>query len=212
MQEVQNGVRKETSATPVTVDSLYVGEYQKEGTKTAQLRQKYTTVSHYPTKQVSNNLQDNPFSLKDFGFEETAYESVENRVAWIDIPASITNADDVVSAIGTDATLYKVLSNRPILSDNQAYAIAQGIRTMDEFANSQIVRYPDNHPDAGSIIPDPNGKPQYRSVFYSNTLKADVDSRNENAEDFYVSAEIKAEISGASSVVNQSIGQPEVTI
>lgn len=205
--EVQNGVRKETIAGALTVDSVYEGEYQKEGTKTAQLRQTYVTKSHYPTKQVSTNLQDNPFSATDFGFEEQTYETTENRVAWIDVPAAISNTDDVLNAIAPGATLYKMLSNRPILSDSQKYAIDQGLRSMADFAESQIVRYPDNHPDAGQIIPDPNGKPQYRAVFFSNSPKEDVDLRNENAEDFYVSDALKAEMAGAGAVVNQSLGQ-----
>ena len=97
------------------------------------------------------------------------------------------------------------MSNKPIITDSQAYAVNQGLRTMDDFANSQIVRYGDNTPDAGKIVKDDNGKPQYRAIFFSKTAKADVDLRNNDANDFYSSVEIKAELLGASTVADQTI-------
>jgi len=203
--EQSSSVRKEVAATAVSVDKIYTADYQKEGTKTAQLRQKVVTTSFYPTKQISNSHQDNIFELEEFGFEEQEYRNEENRVAWIDIPAIINSVDDVVAKLPADSCLYRVMSNKPIITDSQAYAVNQGLRTMDDFANSQIVRYGDNTPDAGKIVKDDNGKPQYRAIFFSKTAKADVDFRNNDAEDMYMSVQIRAELMGASTVPEQTI-------
>jgi hypothetical protein len=197
-------VRKEVKKSSVTIDKVYVGDYQKEGTKSCQLRQVVETTSYYPSKQISNNMQDNPFSLGEFGFEEQAFPNKENRVAWIDVPAALSQ-DDVLGRLPKDCCLYKVLSNRPILTNNQAYAIDEGIRTMDEFASTQIVRYGENSPLSGQIVKDDNGKPQYRQIFYSNTPKEDIDLRNASGTDYYASAAIIAELNGASTIAGQEI-------
>lgn len=197
-------VRKEVSKSEVSVDKVYKGEYQKEGTMTAQLRQTVKTDTFYPSKQVSNSHQDNPFSLEEFGFSETKYENQEQRVAWLDIPQGLS-VEDVLGRIPAEACLYKILSNRPILTDSQNYAIEQELRTLDNFADSQIVRYGENHEKAGQIVPDANGKPQYRAVFFSSTAKEDIDLRDADPVNSYASDAIKAEMQGAGAIINQSL-------
>ena len=81
-------------------------------------------------------------------------------------------------------------------SNHQAYSIEAGLKTMDDYAESQIVRFGEGHVQEGQLIVDSNGKPQYRQVFYSNTPKEDVELRTEIAEDFYASASIKASFIG----------------
>jgi hypothetical protein len=197
-------VRKEVTKTGVTIDKVYVGDFQKEGTKSCQLRQVVKTISYYPSKQIKSNMQDNPFSIVDFGFAEQQFPNTENRVAWIDVPMAATQ-DDVLAKLPTTSCLYRVMSNRPILTNNQAYAIDEGLRTMDEFAATQIVRYGTESEFAGQIVKDENGKPQYRQIFYSNVAKEDSDLRNAVASDYYASAAIVAELSGASLVEGQEL-------
>lgn len=197
-------VRKEVTKTPVTIDKVYVGDYQKEGTKSCQLRQVVKTISYYPSKQIKSNMQDNPFSIVDFGFVEQEFPNTENRVAWIDVPQDASK-DDVLAKLPETSCLYRVMSNRPILTNNQAYAIDEGLRTMDEFAATQIVRYGTESEFAGQIVKDENGKPQYRQIFYSNVPKEDIDLRNANAADYYASSAIIAEMSGATTVAGQEI-------
>lgn len=204
-EPAQNSVRKVVTKTAVKAEKIYTTEFQKEGTKTCQLRQVVTTKSYYPSKQIKNNLQDNPFNITDFGFEEQEYTQNENRVAWVDVPAAVESVDDVEAKLPAEASLYRIMSNRPILTTNQVYAIDEGLRTMDDFANSQIVRYGENTPEAGQLVLDNNGKPQYRQVFYSSTLKEDVDKRSTSASDFYASEAIKAEMMGAQTVADQTI-------
>lgn len=200
-----NGIQKTVTKTAISVDDIYKGDFQKEGTKTAQLRQVVKTTALYPTKQVTSNHQDNPFSLVDFGFKATPYSNEENRVCWIDVPEGISDKVDVLAAIPKDATLFRMLSNRPILTNHQLYSIEANQKTMDDYANSQSVRFSKGHEKAGQLVADANGKPQYRAIFYSNTPKEDVDMRTELAEDFYASVQMRAELSGAHVIEGQTL-------
>lgn len=199
--------RKVVTKTPVTVDKVYKSLYQKEGTNSAQLRQVVTTAAFYPSKRISNDHQDNIFSLEEFGFEEKEFTSEDHRVSWIDIPEAITNVDDVAARLPQESCLYKILSNRPIITDSQANAIDNPDLplTLDKVANRQVVRYSDGNERAGQLILDPNGKPQYKHNFFSKTPKEDVDLRTEVANDYYVSDEIKAELLGASVIQGQQL-------
>ena len=203
-----NSVRQEVSKAAITLDKIYSADYQKEGTLTAQIRQVVTTKSFYPSKKVASDLQANIFGLGDFGFEEQEYSSTETRVAWIPVP---TNAkkDEVEAklkaATEKGACIYKVLSNHPILDENQKYAISQGLTTLHTFANSQVVRYPENHEKAGQIILDNHGKVQYRRTFFWNTPMEDQDARSLDSADAYLSPEIAAELEGASVMVGQTL-------
>lgn len=189
-----NRIRKEVTKGELTVDKLYEGQYQKEGTQTAQLRQVVSTKSFYPTKSIANDKQDNVFGMEEFGFEEKEYENNENRVAWIDVPEGAT-IEEVQGKLSRfpDSGLYRILGNKPILTDNQKYAIKTEIATMDQFANSQVVRFPEGTENAGKIALDLNGKPQYRAVFFKKEGPVDQDLRTNDAE-FYASAEIQAEL------------------
>src|SRR3990172_7492151 len=161
-------IRKEVVKSPLAVSRVYKGDFQKDGTITAEIKQTVETVSHYPMQVVVDSLQDNIFSTKDFKFEEKKFENKEVRVAWIDVPQGLSE-DQVREKLATfkAANLYRILSNRPILSDRQQHAIDNPDLpnvTMSTFANSQAVRYPENHPNAGALALDKNGKIQYRGA------------------------------------------------
>ena len=204
MEESTNGIRKEVSKGDLNVTRVYKSDYQKEGTQTAELKQTITTDSFYPSKSVANNLQDNIFGMADFGFEEQKYQNKETRVAWIDVPEAM-NQEAVAAKLAEakEATLYRILSNRPILSDTQQYAVNSPELnvSLDDFANRQAVRYPDGNEKAGELALDVNGKVQYRAVFFSKAAKEDIDMRTEDPADAYLSAEIKAEVNSTSHVV-----------
>lgn len=73
------------------------------------------------------------------------YKNLETRVA--DNCSDNVTQEDVQAKIDElpNAVLYKVLSNYPILSENDNWAINNNIRTTDDYAQSQIVEYPSNH-------------------------------------------------------------------
>lgn len=209
-QEVQR-IRKVVSKSPIIVDKVYKSDYQKEGTLTAQLRQTVTTLSYYPSKAVSNNLQDNIFAAEQFGFGEQEFKNEENRVAWIDVPMGST-VESVTAQLSKfpEAELYRVMSNRPIITDHQKYAIDNNITTLDVFANSQAVRFPVGHPQEGELALDQNsGKVQYRAVFFKASKINDIDKRTSDPTDYYASPEILAEIESvgeAHVIASQSLG------
>lgn len=199
--QVAERIRKVSSKDALSVSRVYESDYQKEGTITAELKQVVTTKSYYPSKSVSNNMQDNVFGQADFGFEEQEYTNNETRVAWIDVPEG-TTPEAVAERLAKfpEATLYRFLSNHPILTDNQVYGIQAGLTTKAVIAESQIVRYPENEETvqagtAGKIALDSNGKPQYRQVFFASSAKEDIDKRTSEPKDFYASPMIMQELS-----------------
>lgn len=209
-----NGNGRVTSTTkygPITVDKVFTGNFQKAGTLSAQIRQEVTTTSLYPSKQGTKASDDALFSNADFGFTEMPYSSTEKRVHWLNIPLGKTVADvEAELAAHPKARLVKTLSNRPIINSDQQYAINTGSATLDTFADTQVVRYPEGTVQqgvdvSGQIVLDKNGKVQYRAISFSTTDKPDVDLRDDNPENEYMSAAIKAELLGASVVEGQTI-------
>lgn len=206
--QVITGPEHKISKSPISLDKeLYKSEFQKEGTLTAQFRQVVVTDSLYPTKQVASDLQSNLFSVDDFGFEKKAFQNNEARIAWIDVPEGTTEEQikqKLEKANANGATLYRILSNSPILTNHQKFSVQSGQRTLDYYANQQVVRYPEKHPQAGQLALT-NGKPQYRRIFFWDSPMDDQDARTADPTDFYASPEILMEMQGATSFVGQSI-------
>jgi hypothetical protein len=197
-----NRVRKTVSKGPLEVTRVHATAYQKEGTLTAEIKQTITTKSYYPSKSVSNNMQDNPFSTADFGFSEQEYTSEERRVAWVDVPVGST-VESVVAKLANlpTATIRKVLANKPIITDSQNYAIGAGLTSMEAIADKQVVRYPDNHPQAGQLILN-NGKPQYKATYFKNTAIEDEDLRTADPADFYQTSAMRVELAGITTSIS----------
>lgn len=194
----ENRIRKEVTVTPIMVSRVYKASYQKDNTLTAELKQTVTTKSFYPTKSVSNELKDNPFSNVQLGISEgEPYEQKETRVTWIDVPADSTE-ESVQAKLATlpSANIYKILANKPILSSSQQAGIDAGLTTTDIIADGQAVRYSKDHPQAGKLVLF-NGKPQFRVTYFKSEGSPDVDMRNTDIADFYTTATMKAELSNS---------------
>lgn len=203
---MSNAERTEVTKSKISFSRLFTNNYQKQGSKTLEIKQEIRTTSFYPSKKFDSNLQDSLFSNSEFdGTEEKEYSVTETRVAWLLVPAEKTESEvkQMINALSSEACIYKYLSNQPILDDNQLNAISNGLRTKDQFAMSQIVRYPDNHANANELILDPNGNIQYRRTFFSKTSKEDIDTRGSG--DVYIPEEIAHEINGASSIAGQTV-------
>lgn len=210
MTQENTGVRKVTTRSQITLDEIKVGENQKEGTMTAQVRQTLTTVSSYPSKKVDSNLQDNPFAPSEFGFGSKDFTSKEERVAWLLVPknSTVDSVNKVLEAQNANkACIYKVLSSAPIIDNNQQHGIDTGKRDLAHYANQQAVRVPETEATkldgtAGSLVLH-NSNVQYRRTFFSSTPKEDVDMRD--TETPFVSPELKAEMEGASAIAGQTV-------
>jgi hypothetical protein len=198
-----NGVRKEVMVNPINLSRVYKSDFQKDGTVTAELKQIITTMSYYPGKSVTSNMQGNIFGASDFGFSEQKFENKETRVAWIDVPANSTE-ETVKAQLAKfpKACIYKTLANKPIITNNQAYAISIGQRTMDQFADNQVVRFGQGNAKEGQLATDANGKVQYRAVFFSPDHISDMDERNADKQDYFASVDIALELGDTEIMVN----------
>lgn len=190
------GVKREQKRTPVKCTAVTKGNFQREGTLTAELRQKVRTISTYPGMQISNEFNQNVFDLEDFGTKGRDYTSEETRVCWIDVPVG-TSVADVQKRIPKGACLYRVLSNSPILTSGHKNAIARKLTTLDTIADAQALRYPAGHADEGKLILDSEGRVQYRKIFFWKEHKEDQDNRGGEE---YRSKAIKAELGESSPV------------
>lgn len=209
MSTERRNIKKDVTVGNLEVSRVYTSDFQKEGTQTAELKQKIKTITSYPGKVVENSLQENIFEANEFGFEDKNFENIETRVAWIDVPVG-TSVDAVKAKLAQHpgACLYRILSNRPIIADTEQYAIDSPDMevTLDDFANRQVVRFPAGSPDAGNLALDSNGKVQYRRIAFSATAKADMDTRTADPADVFMSAEISAEVNMQDSIIpSQSI-------
>lgn len=207
-----NEIRKEVSKSQITVDHVKSGTYTKAGMEQAQLRQTVTTTSYYPSAKAGNSLSDNLFSQSEFtSVVDKTYTSHETRIAWINVPEGTTPEDIVARlAAAPEACIYKILSNKPILTNEQVQAISAGLKDMDDFAKTQVIRYSEGTKDAqgndigGQIVLDTNQKVQYKATFFSNSVKEDVDERTADNE-MYAPEFLMEEIEGAVALAGQTI-------
>ena len=202
----ESRIRKEVNVSPIVVSRVYKASYQKDNTMTAELKQTITTKSYYPTKSVSNELKDNPFSNAQLGITEgEPYVQNETRVTWIEVPMDST-VESVQNKIATlpDANIYKILANKPILSSNQKAGIAAGLTTIDIIADGQAVRYSKDHPQAGKLVLH-NGKPQFRVTYFKALGSPDMDMRTPETADFYATPTMKAELESSVTVEQEAL-------
>ena len=192
-----NAISTEVTRSALFVEEVKVSSFQKVGTMTAVLKQTIETISKYPSKSVSSDMQDNIFGMQDFGFESQEYTSTRTNVAFMDVPTGST-IESVTLQLSKfpKACLYRVMSNEPILTDKQKYSITAGLKTMDDYANSQVIRYGEGSEQAGELLLDSNGKVQYRAVYFSIKDKEDIDLRN-NSDEMYLSPELELEFNEA---------------
>lgn len=209
----ESGVKKEFAYGKLVVDSVTKGQYQKKGTLTAQLRQVVTVTSTYPSTSIGNNFADSLYDENEFDAAEgSSYTNEETRITWLDVPATakttkkqagkdveveVPNTKELVEkrlAKFPNAVIYKVMSNRPILTDGQLASIEKQLKTMEDYAEKQVCRYGANSDQAGDLILDANGKVQYKRNFFSQTAKEDEDLRTEDFDDQFLTEEMELEM------------------
>lgn len=202
----ESRIRKEVNVSSIVVSRVYKTNYQKDNTMTAELKQTVTTKSYYPTKSVSNELKDNPFSNAQLGITEgEPYVQNETRVTWIEVPVDST-VESVQAKLATlpNASIYKILANKPILSSSQQAGIEAGLTTTDIIADGQAVRYSKDHLQAGKLVLH-NGKPQFRVTYFKSLGSPDMDMRTPEAADFYATPKMKAELENSVVVEQEAL-------
>jgi hypothetical protein len=198
----ESRIRKEVTVAPIMVARVYKASYQKDNTMTAELKQTIETLSFYPTKSVSNELKDNPFSNAQLGISEgEPYKAKETRVTWIEVPVDST-VESVQEKLASlpEANIYKILANHPVISSSQDAGIKAGLTTLDIIADGQAVRYGKDHPQAGQLVLQ-NGKPQFRVTYFKVAGSPDVDMRTEDPADFYATEKMKGELTAVTTSI-----------
>ena len=153
--------------------------YGKPGTKTAILRQRITFKTEYNTAEGVKT-----------------HESNEYRVAFVTVSETET-LQNVRKELAKNhkCCIYKISSNHPILTEKAKTAIKNHLKTMDDYADVQVVRFNlGEYKAKGDLVLDTFGKPQYRYLDFSWTFTEDVDLRNADPNDYYASSVIKLEM------------------
>lgn len=162
-----------TTVSPIVVSRVYVSDYQKEGTMTAELKQTIVTNSTYDDRK-DDGLSDSLFE----GIQSQTHKTTETRVYWGNVPAGST-VETVEEQLRKypQACLYKILASTPIVSDSEQWGIDKQFTTLESIAERQLVRYPQGHPNAGEPILW-HDKEQYRRICFSLVAREDEDRRN----------------------------------
>lgn len=138
-------------------------------------------------------------------------DTIEFRCTYISKTPNL-RISEIEKRLGSEATLYKVISNAPIITPYWDDKIKEGKKTLDEIAWGQAVRYDSDlslsfHDrikmiDYGKplsfeteFILDSKGKVQYADFYLSNTYKEDIDIRGSENHPEYISKEIAAKLS-----------------
>ena len=159
----------EKKFNPITVNADK-GIYKTDVSNKMQVELRQEVVTSYPSIKLGNNKADALFTNDEAGVKTQDF--VDTRVAWLPV-GNITDIDAVTTKLESlaKATLYKVLSLQPILTDNDETAIANELTTLEHIATKQRTKDKD-----GNIV-NFKGLPQYRRVFFSTEGKADIDLR-----------------------------------
>lgn len=177
-------MNKTSSFSPVIVESVERNRFNKLQAKLSSIE---TITSVYGLKTGVSSLDSQIFPANAFGTGET-YTNESKRVFFLTVPESLDTVEKVQEYLKKfpNLHLYKILSTKPILSNEDIAAINSGKLSLDTKANQQIVRNAE-----GKIVPF-KGKPQYKRICLSIEFREDEDLRN--SEDCYTSSEIWEEM------------------
>ena len=177
-------MEKTSSFSPVVVEAV---EKNRFGKLQARISSIETITSVYGLKNGASSLDSQIFPSKDFGEGET-HRNESKRVFFLNVPESLDTIEKVQEHLKKfpNLHLFRILSTKPILSNEDLAAIDNGKLSLDTKANQQIVRN-----NEGKIVAF-EGKPQYKRICLSTEFREDEDLRN--SEDCYTSTEIWEEM------------------
>lgn len=181
----QSGARK--TYGKITVDK--VGPSLNSKRDEAQLRQ--AVVSEYPGIRPNNSLNSGLFDESEFGVPGQKF--TEERVCWIPVPSGTTK-EEVEKRLEqlTNARLIRILSLRPILTEEQTAAMERGLsknpdgslKTIEDYAEQQAVR--ERSEDGNGQKLTYKGHQQYRAIAFQDGKAGaveDIDLREEDILD-----------------------------
>lgn len=177
-------MEKKSSFSPVVVEKVEKNQFGKLQAKLSSIE---TITSVYGLKSGVSSLDSQIFPANAFGTGET-YTNENKRVFFLTVPESLDTVEKVQEYLKKypNLHLYRILSTKPILSNEDIAAINNGKLSLNTKANQQVIRNSE-----GKIVPFA-GKPQYKRICLSTEFKEDIDLRN--SEDCYTSTEIWEEM------------------
>lgn len=177
-------MEKTSSFSPVVVE---VVEKNKFGKLQARISSIETITSVYGIKNGASSLDSQIFPTIDFGEGET-YKNESKRVFFLSVPESLDTIEKVQEHLNKfpNLHLFRILSNKPILSNEDLAAIDNGKLSLDTKANQQVIRN-----NEGKIVAF-EGKPQYKRICLSTEFREDEDLRHSG--EAYTSPEIWDEL------------------
>lgn len=177
-------MEKTSSFSPVVVETV---ERNRFGKLQARISSIETITSIYGIKNGASSLDSQIFPAKAFG-EGEKYTNENKRVFFLNVPESLDTVEKVQEYLKKfpNLHLFRILSTKPILSNEDIAAINNGKLSLDTKANQQVIRNSE-----GKIVPF-EGKPQYKRICLSTEFKEDEDLRN--SENTYTSPEIWEEM------------------
>lgn len=177
-------MEKTSSFSPVVVEAV---EKNRFGKLQARISSIETITSVYGLKNGASSLDSQIFPAKAFG-EGEKYTNENKRVFFLNVPESLDTIEKVQEHLKKfpNLHLFRILSTKPILSNEDIAAINNGKLSLDTKANQQIVRN-----NEGKIVPF-EGKPQYKRICLSTEFREDEDLRQSG--DAYTSPEIWEEM------------------
>lgn len=185
-------MEKTSSFSPVVVEAVEKNRFS--GKLQARISSVETITSIYGIKNGASSLDSQIFSTKDFGEGET-HINESKRVFFLSVPETMDTIEKVQEHLKKfpNLHLFRILSTKPILSNEDLAAIDNGKLSLDTKANSQVIR---NY--EGKIVPF-EGKPQYKRICLSTEFREDEDLRS--SESAYTSPEIWEEMHPKTEVV-----------
>ena len=118
-----------------------------------------------------------------------------------------SNPEDVKNTIKSnpDCTLYRVISNYPILT----HEILNRIKNVNSIANNQIFKYEEdcefNSHKKGDLILDTLGRPQFKLILFKFNNMEDIDLRSDDPLDYYQNSEIKILLNKTNKVLKNQL-------
>src|SRR5574344_321347 len=132
-------MEKTSIFSPVVVEAVEKNKFS--GKLQARISSIETITSVYGIKNGASSLDSKIFSTKDFGEGET-YKNESKRTFFLSVPDNMDTIEKVQEHLKKfpNLHLFRVLSNKPILSNEDLAAIDNGKLTLDTKANNQVVR------------------------------------------------------------------------
>lgn len=151
----------------------------------AQLEQIVATT--YPGVRGNDSMSDALYSGAALGAQPTTFN--EKRVTWVPVPVGSTleSVKEQLSRM-PEARLQRILSLKPILSEEQVNAIQTGLsnKTVEDYSE----KFARQTSEQDGIPGEPltyNGLPFYRAIKFRASAEEDIDTRPADLADLRVS-------------------------